>query len=124
MKKKTAILLVICSIVVLAMILLFVLGSLGGNKATKTDLNVAKEQARIAENIQNNKLDHVLEDIDKLYPPNQLSESEESGRFILLWNYYKKTGDTQKKKQLVEDASKKPSIKNAYKDIFDEENQK
>ena len=67
-KKRTKVLSVISGILVLVAIVFFILGHFFGIESEKIDLNQIKEQARIAENIQNNKVDHVLEDIDKLYP--------------------------------------------------------
>lgn len=73
-------------------------------------MNQIKEQARIAENIQNNKIDHVLEDIDKLYPKDEVKGMDASNRFVLLWNYYKKIGDTRKAKELINEAKNNPEI--------------
>ena len=54
-KRKPIILLVISGIFVLATIGFFILGHFFGVESEKIDLNQAKEQARIAENIKNNK---------------------------------------------------------------------
>ena len=109
-KRKPTVLLVISSMLVLATIVFFVLGHFFGVESEKIDLNQAKEQARIAENIQNNKVDHVLEDIDKLYPKDEVKGMDASNRFVLLWNYYKKIGDTRKAKELINEAKNNPEI--------------
>ena len=50
-------------------------------------------------NIQDNKLDHVLEDIDKLYPDDgNLDELQKESRFILQLNYYIKSKDDEGEK--------------------------
>ena len=33
-----------------------------------------------------------------------------SNRFVLLWNYYKKIGDTKKAKELINEAKNNPEI--------------
>lgn len=109
-KKKPMVLLVISGVFVLVAIVFFILGHFFGIKSEKTDLNQIKEQARIAENIQNNKVDHVLEDIDKLYPKDEVKGMDASNRFVLLWNYYKKIGDTKKAKELINEAKNNPEI--------------
>ena len=109
-KRKPIILLVISGIFVLATIGFFILGHFFGVESEKIDLNQAKEQARIAENIQNNKVDRVLEDIDKLYPKDEVKGMDASNRFVLLWNYYKKIGDTRKAKELINEAKNNPEI--------------
>ena len=106
-KRKPIILSVISGILVLVAIVFFILGHFFGIKSEKIDLNQIKEQARIAENIQNNKVDHVLEDIDKLYPKDEVKGMDASNRFVLLWNYYKKIGDTKKAKELINEAKNK-----------------
>ena len=62
-KKRTKVLSVISGILVLVAIVFFILGHFFGIESEKIDLNQIKEQARIAENIQNNKVDHVLASI-------------------------------------------------------------
>lgn len=109
-KKKPMVLLVISGVFVLVAIVFFILGHFLGIKSEKIDLNQIKEQARIAENIQNNKVDHVLEDIDKLYPKDEVKGMDASNRFVLLWNYYKKIGDTRKAKELINEAKNNPEI--------------
>ena len=109
-KKKPMVLLVISGVFVLVAIVFFILGHFFGIKSEKIDLNQIKEQARIAENIQNNKVDHVLEDIDKLYPKDEVKGMDASNRFVLLWNYYKKIGDTRKAKELINEAKNNPEI--------------
>lgn len=109
-KKKPMVLLVISGVFVLVAIVFFILGHFFGIKSEKIDLNQIKEQARIAENIQNNKVDHVLEDIDKLYPKDEVKGMDASNRFVLLWNYYKKIGDTKKAKELINEAKNNPEI--------------
>lgn len=109
-KKKTKVLSVISGILVLVAIVFFILGHFFGIKSEKIDLNQIKEQARIAENIQNNKVDHVLEDIDKLYPKDKVKGIDASNRFVLLWNYYKKIGDTKKVKELINEAKNNAEI--------------
>ena len=104
-KKRTKVLSVISGILVLV-----ALGHFFGIESEKIDLNQIKEQARIAENIQNNKIDHVLEDIDKLYPKDEVKGMDASNRFVLLWNYYKKIGDTRKAKELINEAKNNPEI--------------
>ena len=71
-KKRTKVLSVISGILVLVAIVFFILGHFFGIESEKIDLNQIKEQARIAENIQNNKVDHVLEDIDKIYQKDEV----------------------------------------------------
>ena len=100
----------ISGILVLVAIVFFILGHFFGIESEKIDLNQIKEQARIAENIQNNKIDHVLEDIDKLYPKDEVKGMDASNRFVLLWNYYKKIGDTRKAKELINEAKNNPEI--------------
>ena len=109
-KKRTKVLSVISGILVLVAIVFFILGHFFGIESEKIDLNQIKEQARIAENIQNNKIDHVLEDIDKLYPKDEVKGMDASNRFVLLWNYYKKIGDTRKAKELINEAKNNPEI--------------
>lgn len=109
-KKRTKVLSVISGILVLVAIVFFILGHFFGIESEKIDLNQIKEQARIAENIQNNKVDHVLEDIDKLYPKDEVKGMDVSNRFVLLWNYYKKIGDTRKAKELINEAKNNPEI--------------
>lgn len=109
-KKRTKVLSVISGILVLVAIVFFILGHFFGIESEKIDLNQIKEQARIAENIQNNKVDHVLEDIDKLYPKDEVKGMHASNRFVLLWNYYKKIGDTRKAKELINEAKNNPEI--------------
>mgnify|MGYP007069346444 FL=1 len=109
-KKRTKVLSVISGILVLVAIVFFILGHFFGIESEKIDLNQIKEQARIAENIQNNKVDHVLEDIDKLYPKDEVKGMDASNRFVLLWNYYKKIGDTRKAKELINEAKNNPEI--------------
>ena len=109
-KKRTKVLSVISGILVLVAIVFFILGHFFGIVSEKIDLNQIKEQARIAENIQNNKIDHVLEDIDKLYPKDEVKGMDASNRFVLLWNYYKKIGDTRKAKELINEAKNNPEI--------------
>lgn len=109
-KEKPMVLSVISGILVLATIVFFILGHFFGIESGEIDMNQAKEQARIAENIQNNKVDHVLEDIDKLYPKDEVKGTNASNRFVLLWNYYKKIGDTKKEKELINEAKNNPEI--------------
>lgn len=109
-KRKPMVLSVISGILVLVAIVFFVLGHFFGIESEKIDLNQIKEQVRIAENIQNNKVDHVLEDIDKLYPKDEVKGMDASNRFVLLWNYYKKIGDTRKAKELINEAKNNPEI--------------
>ena len=109
-KKRTKVLSVISGNLVLVAIVFFILGHFFGIESEKIDLNQIKEQARIAENIQNNKVDHVLEDIDKLYPKDEVKGMDASNRFVLLWNYYKKIGDTRKAKELINEAKNNPEI--------------
>ena len=109
-KKRTKVLSVISGILVLVAIVFFILSHFFGIESEKIDLNQIKEQARIAENIQNNKVDHVLEDIDKLYPKDEVKGMDASNRFVLLWNYYKKIGDTRKAKELINEAKNNPEI--------------
>ena len=109
-KKRTKVLSVISGILFLVAIVFFILGHFFGIESEKIDLNQIKEQARIAENIQNNKVDHVLEDIDKLYPKDEVKGMDASNRFVLLWNYYKKIGDTRKAKELINEAKNNPEI--------------
>lgn len=106
-KRKPMVLLVISGILVLATIVFFILGHFFGGESEEIDLNQAKEQARIAENIQNNKIDHVLEDIDKLYPPNDTKDSTNLfNRDNLIWNYYMQIGDEENIKKMADEISK------------------
>ena len=52
----------------------------------------------------------MLEDIDKLYPKDEVKGMDASNRFVLLWNYYKKIGDTRKAKELINEAKNNPEI--------------
>ncbi len=57
------------------------------------------EYFRISSSINNGKFEHILSDIDKLYPPSdELDSTKQSNRFILLRLYYEKTGNTKKRK--------------------------
>ena len=73
-----------------------------------------KEQTeffRISTAINNGKFDHILSDIDTLFPPTQnLDSTRQDNRFILLRLYYEKTGDTKKEKQLLEKTQKDTSM--------------
>lgn len=73
-----------------------------------------KEQTeffRISSAISNGKFDHILSDIDTLYPPTKsLDSTNQSNRFILLRLYYEKTGNTKKEKQLLEETKKDKSM--------------
>lgn len=73
-----------------------------------------KEQTeffRISNAINNGKFDHILSDIDTLYPPTKnLDSTSQSNRFILLRLYYEKTGNTKKEKQLLEETKKDKSM--------------
>ena len=73
-----------------------------------------KEQTeffRISTAINNGKFDHILSDIDTLFPPTQnLDSTRQDNRFILLRLYYEKTGDTKKEKQLLEETQKDTSM--------------
>ena len=73
-----------------------------------------KEQTeffRISTAINNGKFDHILSDIDMLFPPTKnLDSTRQDNRFILLRLYYEKTGDTKKEKQLLEETKKDTSM--------------
>lgn len=73
-----------------------------------------KEQTeffRISTAINNGKFDHILSDIDTLFPPTQnLDSTRQDNRFILFRLYYEKTGDTKKEKQLLEETQKDTSM--------------
>lgn len=73
-----------------------------------------KEQTeffRISTAINNGKFDHILSDIDTLFPPTKnLDSTRQDNRFILLRLYYEKTGDTKKEKQLLEETKKDTSM--------------
>ena len=73
-----------------------------------------KEQTeffRISTAINNGKFDHILSDIDTLFPPTKnLDSTRQDNRFILLRLYYEKTGDTKKEKQLLEETQKDTSM--------------
>ena len=75
-----------------------------------------KEQTeffRISTAINNGKFDHILSDIDTLFPPTKnLDSTRQANRFILLRLYYEKTGDTKKEKQLLEETQKDTSMMN------------
>ena len=75
-----------------------------------------KEQTeffRISTAINNGKFDHILSDIDTLFPPTKnLDSTRQDNRFILLRLYYEKTGDTKKEKQLLEETQKDTSMMN------------
>lgn len=75
-----------------------------------------KEQTeffRISTAINNGKFDHILSDIDTLFPPTKnLDSTRQDNRFILLRLYYEITGDTKKEKQLLEETQKDTSMMN------------
>ena len=51
------------------------------------------EYYRISTAINNGKFDHILSDIDKLFPPDKdLNSIRQTNRFMLLRLYYEKTG--------------------------------
>ena len=71
------------------------------------------EYYRISTAINNGKFDHILSDIDKLFPPDRdLNSIRQTNRFMLLRLYYEKTGDTKKEKQLLTETSKNSEIMN------------
>ena len=71
------------------------------------------EYYRISTAINNGKFDHILSDIDKLFPPDKdLNSIRQTNRFMLLRLYYEKTGDTKKEKQLLTETSKNSEIMN------------
>ena len=79
------------------------------------DGNLSKQESteyyRISTAINNGKFDHILSDIDKLFPPTKnLDSTRQDNRFILLRLYYEKTGDTKKEKQLLEETKKDTSM--------------
>ena len=81
------------------------------------------EYFRISSSINNGKFEHILSDIDKLYPTSdELDSTKQSNRFILLRLYYEKTGNTKKEKKLLDDTKKNSSIMNdeIIKSIVDE----
>ena len=52
----------------------------------------------------------MLEDIDIHYPKDEVKGMDASNRFVLLWNYNKKIGDTRKAKELINEAKNNPEI--------------
>lgn len=69
------------------------------------------EYYRISTAINNGKFDHILSDIDKLFPPDRdLNSIRQTNRFMLLRLYYEKTGDTKKEKQLLTETKKNTSM--------------
>lgn len=75
--------------------------------------SLSKQYYRISTAINNRKFDHILSDIDKLFPPNKdLNSIRQTNRFMLLRLYYEKTGDTKKEKQLLTETSKNSEIMN------------
>lgn len=105
-KKKPMVLLVISGVFVLAAIVFFILGHFL-NTETEVDLEKVKESVQISQNIQNNKVDHVLEDIDKLYPENDVKDAmDRYNRYNLIWNYYMQIGDDNNVKKASDDLNK------------------
>lgn len=85
--------------------------------ADNQDESLSKQESteyyRISTAINNRKFDHILSDIDKLFPPNKdLNSIRQTNRFMLLRLYYEKTGDTKKEKQLLTETSKNSEIMN------------
>ena len=83
--------------------------------ADNQDENLSKQESteyyRISTAINNGKFDHILSDIDTLFPPTKnLDSTRQDNRFILLRLYYEKTGDTKKEKQLLEETKKNTSM--------------
>lgn len=83
--------------------------------ADNQDESLSKQESteyyRISTAINNGKFDHILSDIDKLFPPTKnLDSTRQDNRFILLRLYYEKTGDTKKEKQLLEETKKNTSM--------------
>ena len=81
------------------------------------DGNLSKQESteyyRISTAINNGKFEHILSDIDKLFPPDKdLNSIRQTNRFMLLRLYYEKTGDTKKEKQLLTETSKNSEIMN------------
>ena len=117
-KKKPMVLLVISGVFVLATIVFFILGHFL-NTETEVDLEKVKENSQIAQNIQNNKVDHVLEDIDKLYPENDVKDAmDRYNRYNLIWNYYMQIGDDNNIKKASDNLNKVVS-ENA--EVFEDE---
>ena len=85
--------------------------------ADNQDESLSKQESteyyRISTAINNGKFDHILSDIDKLFPPDRdLNSIRQTNRFMLLRLYYEKTGDTKKEKQLLTETSKNSEIMN------------
>ena len=85
--------------------------------ADNQDESLSKQESteyyRISTAINNGKFDHILLDIDKLFPPDKdLNSIRQTNRFMLLRLYYEKTGDTKKEKQLLTETSKNSEIMN------------
>ena len=101
-KKKPTVLWIISGVFLVGAIILFVIGNIFST-TNDSSPEEAKEHYRIAMNIQDNKLDHVLEDIDKLYPDDgNLDEMQKESRFILQLNYYIKSKDDGSEKKFLE----------------------
>ena len=80
-------------------------------QSNKLNQKEQKEFFRISTAINNGKFDHILSDIDTLFPPTKnLDSAKQDNRFILLRLYYEKTGDTKKEKQLLEETKKDTSM--------------
>ena len=80
-------------------------------QSNKLSQKEQKEFFRISTAINNGKFDHILSDIDTLFPPTKnLDSAKQDNRFILLRLYYEKTGDTKKEKQLLEETKKDTSM--------------
>ena len=83
--------------------------------ADNQDESLSKQESteyyRISTAINNGKFDHILSDIDKLFPPDRdLNSIRQTNRFMLLRLYYEKTGDTKKEKQLLTETQKNTSM--------------
>lgn len=83
--------------------------------ADNQDESLSKQESteyyRISTAINNGKFDHILSDIDKLFPPDRdLNSIRQTNRFMLLRLYYEKTGDTKKEKQLLTETKKNTSM--------------
>ena len=83
--------------------------------ADNQDESLSKQESteyyRISTAINNGKFDHILSDIDKLFPPDRdLNSIRQTNRFMLLRLYYEKTGDTKKETQLLTETKKNTSM--------------
>ena len=105
-------------------------GGDSGSGGVKTEYTQEQldEHARIMQAIQNNKLDHILEDIEKLYPSDSdLSDNKKQNRFVLEINYYIKKGDAEGEQNLIDQVTETGEwlkYDRAIQDMIKEERQR